>query len=170
MHKNIDASEWDSPKREQQNSCGNRVEKTREKRRSLTRPPSPWHSPLTSVSLLAQPSIQHAQVSRQYLSSPFCLVVCCLRKTIFSPYLAISIPVVLHLHSISSRLVLIVSYFWGVVICFIRESIHLSMTKISYYQCRTIMLCRLAICQPSSMVSRSTQATMGRSSSTHHGR
>ncbi|AAW45076.2 retinal short-chain dehydrogenase/reductase, putative [Cryptococcus deneoformans JEC21] len=48
------------------------------------------------------------------------IVVCCLRKTIFSPYLAISIPVVLHLHSISSRLVLIVSYFWGVVICFIR--------------------------------------------------
>lgn len=115
------------------------MEKTREKRRSLTRPPSPWHSPLTSVSLLAQPSIQHAQVSRQYLSSPFCLVVCCLRKTIFSPYLVISIPVILHLHSISSRLVLIVSYFWGAVICFIRGSIHLSMTKI--YTTNAGLLC-----------------------------
>lgn len=104
------------------------------------------------------------------LNFPLLLVVYCLRKTIFSPYLAIFIPIALHFCSISSRLLLFVSCFWGVAICFIRESIHLSMTKIACYQCRTITLCRLAICQPSSVVSRSTQTTMGRSSSTYHGR
>ncbi|KIR58084.1 hypothetical protein I314_06049 [Cryptococcus bacillisporus CA1873] len=40
-------------------------------------------------------------------------VVCCLRKTIFSPYLAISISIALHFRPISSPLVLIISYLWG---------------------------------------------------------
>ncbi|OWZ26062.1 hypothetical protein C349_07099 [Cryptococcus neoformans var. grubii Br795] len=48
------------------------------------------------------------------------IVVYCLRKTIFSPYLAIFIPIALHFCSISSRLLLFVSCFWGVAICFIQ--------------------------------------------------
>lgn len=53
------------------------------------------------------------------------LVVCCLRKTIFSPYLAISISIALHFRPISSPLVLIISYLWGAATCLISGSVNL---------------------------------------------